>query len=148
VATLVLGSDTWRTVSIHGREGRRVLIVWELDDLIVFGWIDARSVEELPEGGGGRGEGIGLDGIGTMGGCCAHIFVCDHEVPIRATLGEKSEIVGVSRRGVKLKTNRAMDGRHELHPSTFDGFDAASGAKLSIDADRVVGCADLEKKPP
>jgi hypothetical protein len=146
VGTLVLGADTFRIVAVLGREGRRVRIAWDLDDVIAVGWVDARAVQELPEGGGGRGEGIGLDSIATIGGCCAHIFVCDHEVPIRATLGVRSEIVGVSRSGVQLKAYGNKDARHELYANTFDGFVPAAGTKLSIDADRVAGCVDVIKQ--
>ncbi len=143
VATLVLDAETPREVAVLGSEGQRVKIAWEVEDVIAFGWVDARSVL-VDHGGGGRGEAIGLGSIGTVSGCCAHVFVCDHEVPFQVTVGDRTETVGVARRGARIRTyGTGRDGAHELHPTAFDGFKPGGGVRVFVDSVLVDGCNDL-----
>lgn len=142
--TLLPGTDTRRDVAIIGRESQRYRIVWEVADLMVFGWVDAARLDlgtPKPE----RSESIKLGNISTRGGCCRHIFVCPDEVPLRASKDEHMGTVGMIAAGTRIRVYYTLDEVFGVDLSDTN-FDAVGGAKLLVDKASVAGCRDLEKR--
>jgi hypothetical protein len=139
-ATLTPGPKTPRQVSILARDKKRVKITWELDDIIAFGWVDARDLSPLgrvPESFGMGG--LGLSGVGP--GCCERALRCPGEVPVGVTQGGLEEVVAIASPGAAI---RVLEEQRERLVVSLDDvrIDLAEGATMFVTKDAVADCDD------
>ncbi len=126
-----------RDVSVLAREGRFTQIAWAVEEVIAVGWVDkSRLRPTSPDEDLGFGS-LGLSGIGTSGG--RRVMICDGEVPLRAQVGDRTEIVGL----ISPQTLIAIVGErpyaYEVDiPST--GLSKHDKAVLLVEKEQAAGC--------
>jgi hypothetical protein len=124
-------------VNVLARDGRYTQIAWAVEEVIAVGWVDKSRLRSMsPDEDLGFGS-LGLHGIGTSGG--RRILSCDAEVPLRAQVGNRTEIVGV----IAPQTLIAIEGErpyaYEVDiPST--GLSKNDKAVLLVDKEQVASC--------
>ena len=140
IATLV-PNDVDRRVSVLVRDKKRAKIAWEVGDVVVFGWLDAQKLRPRARTEDVFGSGgLGLAGDGARSR--VRTLVCDTEVPLRAEVGEVSEVVGVIAPGTRIEVAKERDRAFEVEvPSTALRRDRA--ASLLVERDLALRCKDL-----
>ncbi|MBL8742759.1 MAG: hypothetical protein JNK04_16740 [Myxococcales bacterium] len=124
-------------VRVLAREGRRTQIAWEVGDVVAVGWVESTRLRKTPPDGDEFGAGgLGLSGVGGGG---RRILMCDGDVPLRAQVGTRTEIIGV----LFPQTPIAIEGErpyaYEVDvPST--GLDRHEKAVLLVDKENVGSC--------
>ncbi|NUO49090.1 MAG: hypothetical protein HOV80_09565, partial [Polyangiaceae bacterium] len=140
--TLVPTPDTKRDVAIIGQEGQRYRVAWEVEDVIVFGWVGAKDLDlgtPKPE----PPFRIGLGDGATLGPCCDHVFMCPDEIPLFAMLdAEHSGTVAMLAPGTRIPVPRVEGDRLRV---ALSGTSLESG-NLFVDKSRVTHCRDLVQR--
>jgi hypothetical protein len=137
--TLVPSPDTRRDVAIVGQDNQRYRIAWEVEDVIVFGWVDAKDLD-LGTPKPDPPFRIGLGDGATRGPCCEHIFLCPDEIPlVAASRDEQNGTVAMLAPGTRIPVPRTAGDRFGVE---LTGTNLESG-NLFVDKSRVAHCRDL-----
>jgi hypothetical protein len=139
------GDQEARAVAVLAREGARVKITWELEDIIVFGWVDTRYVQSFagPPRADFRGGGLGASEPRAV--CCARTLVCEGEVPLRVDHDGQSQVVGLISPGARIGFRAELGDAIEIALPDAD-LVMAPGAKLLVDTRWLTACR--EQAPP
>jgi hypothetical protein len=126
-------------VQVLAREGRYTKIAWEVEHVIAIGWVDKSRLSRTPPGDDEFGAGgLGLSGIGEGS---RRMLRCDGDVPLRAQVGNRTEIIGVvlPRTPIEIEGERPYAFEVNL---PFSGLDKHEKAVLLIDKEHVSSCTD------
>ncbi len=138
VATL-RPAKTDREVSVLAHEKDQTRISWTLDGVVAIGWVPKTSLRALPL----DDERFGLGGFGLsgMGPGSRRSFRCAVDVPLRAQVGERTEIVGVILSGTIIELDGERMYAYEVDlPSTR--LEKLEKAVLLVDKEQMVSCVE------
>lgn len=141
VATLVLDKLTPPDVAVLDRDNGRARIAWEVEDVFVFGWVDAKALAPAAPRRERFGK-IGLGTISTSGGCCEHRFLCADPVPLAVEQDGRTETVGTIDPGTPIRVRQMVGARHLV--DFAGGFRPSSGTIAFVEQRHVAACQDLE----
>ncbi len=133
VASLVPSEFHSTTVEVLSRETHRVKIAWNLGDVFVFGWVDARAVRPHKPFGGMFGHTLGELASAPVAAPRWIPVSCQKELPLRVFQGGRSHVIGlVAPRTLILVVGQSAQGTSvEI---AGGGLSRAPNVELTVDA--------------
>jgi hypothetical protein len=126
-------------VQVLARRGRHTQIAWEVGEVVAVGWVDRSRLRPTPLGDDEFGAGgLSLSGVGEGS---RRTLRCDGDVPLRAQVGSRTEIIGVVLPQTPIEIERERPYAFEVDlPST--GLDRHEKGVLLVDQEHVSSCRD------
>lgn len=133
-------------VTVIETRGDQSRMLYGYTEGLLLGWAPASSFQKKEEGtlgGGGRGEGIGLCGFGTIGHS-EGVVRCEAAIPIIAELGDERRVVGQqSELHITAGGDRSTWTEVVIHDLVL-----VSGARIVVRTADLAGCEAAGWPPP